>query len=58
MLPTKDEVVQLRNYMKASIEKFSKENESFSSEFNSHLAIIRRYDEVISEKASKHALYQ
>ena len=58
LLPTKDEVVQLRNYMKSSIEKFSQENKEFHSEFHHHLAIIRRYDEVISDKASKHSIYQ
>ena len=44
--------------MKSSIEKFSTENKDFSAEFQAHLAIIRRYDEVISDKASKHSIYQ
>lgn len=58
LLPTKEEVVQLRNHMKTSIEKFTVENRDFTSEFHAHLAIIRRYDEVISDKASKHSVVQ
>ena len=57
MLPTKDEVMTLRNFMKNSVEKFQTDNDNFSKEFTAHLAIIRRYDEVISEKASKHSVY-
>ena len=57
LLPTKDEVVQLRTYMKQSIEKFTSENRDFTQEFHAHLAIIRRYDEVLSDKASKHSVY-
>lgn len=57
LLPTKDEVVQLRTYMKSSIEKFTGENKDFTNEFNQHLAIIRRYDEVLTDKASKHSVY-
>ena len=56
LLPTKDEVVQLRGHMKSSIEKFTIENRDFTSEFHAHLAIIRRYDEVLSDKASKHSV--
>lgn len=56
LLPTKDEVVQLRSYMKSSIEKFTSENKDFTGEFQAHLAIIRRYDEVLSDKASKHSV--
>ena len=58
LLPTKEEVTTLRNYMKNNIESFSNDNSSFQKEFNAHLAIIRRYDEVLSEKASKHSVYQ
>ena len=56
LLPTKDEVVQLRGHMKSSIEKFTIENRDFTSECHAHLAIIRRYDEVLSDKASKHSV--
>ena len=58
LLPTKDEVVQLRSYLKNSIEKFTTDNKDFSSEFYQHMAIIRRYDEVLSDKASKHSIYE
>ena len=58
LLPTKEEVTSLRHNMKVSIETFSNSNDTFSREFHAHLAIIRRYDEVISEKASKMALYE
>lgn len=58
LLPTKEEVVSLRTYMRTSIDKFTNDNNSFARDFDSHLAIIRRYDEVLSEKASKHTVYQ
>lgn len=57
MLPTKDEVIQLRTYMRTNIDKFKDESEQFKQQFDGHLEIIRRYDEIISEKASKHSLY-
>ena len=57
LLPTKEEVVSLRTYMRTSIDKFTNDNNSFARDFDSHLAIIRRYDEVLSEKASKHTVY-
>lgn len=44
--------------MKNSIEKFTTENKDFSNEFYQHMAIIRRYDEVLSDKASKHSIYE
>lgn len=58
LLPTKDEVVVLRTFMKESVDQFRGDNEMFHREFENHLAIIRRYDEVISEKASKHSIVQ
>jgi hypothetical protein len=58
LLPTKEEVTTLRTYMKNNIESFTNDNSSFHKEFSAHLAIIRRYDEVLSEKASKHSVYQ
>lgn len=56
-LPTKAEVIALRNYMRTNIDKFREENQQFTLDFDAHLAIIARYDEILSEKASKHALY-
>jgi len=58
LLPTKEEVTTLRHYMRNNIDKFSVDNESFKAEFDSHMEIIRRYDEVLSEKASKHSVYE
>ncbi len=43
--------------MKENIEKFASDNDAFAKDFAAHLAIIRRYDEVLSEKASKHSVY-
>ena len=56
MLPTKEEVTTLRVFMKNSIDTFSADNANFHKDFNAHLAIIARYDEVLSDKASKHSL--
>ena len=47
----------MRDHVKINLEKFGKQNDEFASEFNAHLEIIRRYDEVLSEKASKVSLY-
>ena len=58
LLPSKDEVLELRSHVSSNISKFSKDNAHFTKEFETHLEIIRRYDEVISEKASKMALYE
>lgn len=58
LLPTKEEVLKLRQFMKESVDNFKGDNEMFHKEFANHLAIIRRYDEVISEKASKHSIFQ
>ena len=49
--------MELRTFMKNSVEKFKHDNDTFHEQFDSHLAIIRRYDEVLSEKASRHSLY-
>ena len=58
LLPSKEEVTELRNHVSSNIARFSKDNTRFSSEFDTHLEIIRRYDEVISNKASKHAVIE
>lgn len=44
--------------MNTNIEEFKTQNTKFSRQFNAHISIISRYDEVISGKASKHALYE
>lgn len=58
LLPTKEEVTTLRHYMRNNIDKFAEDNTNFKNQFEEHLEIIRRYDEVISEKASKHSVYE
>lgn len=58
LLPTREEVSSLRNHMKNNIDKFGEDNIKFKNEFEGHLEIIRRYDEVISEKANKHSVSQ
>ena len=56
VLPTQEEINHLKGYLRDNINFFSVQNKDFNSKFEEHLAIIRRYDEVISEKANKHAL--
>ena len=56
LLPSKEEVKVLRNYMHTNIEKFTEDNGVFKAAFDGHLSIIRRYDEVLSEKANKHSV--
>ena len=54
LLPSKEEIVDLRNHVSGNIARFSKDNQAYKSEFQHHLEIIRRYDEVLMQKASKH----
>ena len=56
LLPTKEEVTSLRTYTRTNIDKFQEDNAEFKEEFDGHLSIIRRYDEVLSEKANKHSV--
>ena len=58
LLPSKEEVTELRTHVSSNIARFSKDNTRFTQEFETHLEIIRRYDEVISNKASKHAVIE
>ena len=58
LLPTREEVTTLRNHMRTNIDKFTEDNAAFKAEFGGHLQIIRRYDEVLSEKANKHSVSQ
>ena len=44
--------------MRVNVDRFSEDNASFARDFSAHLEIIRRYDEVLSDKASKHSLYE
>ena len=58
VLPRKEEVLELREHVGSSIARFSTDNDLFHSDFDKHLEIIRRYDEVISNKASKHSVIE
>ena len=51
------EVASLRNHVYSSLDKYGLQSAEQASKFNEHLEIIRRYDEVISDKASKQALF-
>ena len=44
--------------LKDGLNEFRKDNKMFKLEFENNNEIIRRYDEVISEKSSKQALYK
>ena len=56
LLPKKDHVDRLENYVSTHIEKFKKDNTLYASNFYEHNEIIRRYDEVLSQKASRISL--
>ena len=58
VLPRKEEVLELREHVGSSIARFSTDNSTFHADFDKHLEIIRRYDEVISNKASKHSVIE
>jgi hypothetical protein len=44
--------------LNTNVQKFKEQNDSFRKEFENNNEIIRRYDEVIMEKASKTTVYQ
>ena len=54
LLPSKEEVADLRDHVASNISRFSKDNHTFQKDFQHHLEIIRRYDEILIQKASKH----
>ena len=58
VLPHKDQITNMQTYMNKNVSEFAAQNKEFLLQFNEHLAIIRRYDEIISDKASKHSLYE
>jgi len=43
----------MRAYVSSSIETFQLDNINFNKDFQTQNEIIRRYDEVLSQKASK-----
>jgi hypothetical protein len=47
-----EDVEELKNYVTENIENFGSDNREFHSDFTTHNEIIRRYDEVLSQKAS------
>ena len=57
-LPRVDEVSQLRSYVMNNIERFHLDNKTFHEDFKTQNEIIRRYDEVLSQKVSGITLEQ
>jgi len=54
-LPKVEDVERQNRYVTDNIEKFKADNKLFHSEYIKHNEIIRRYDEVLSSKASRMA---
>ena len=52
-LPTKEELESMHDTMRDDIVEFRDDNINFKSEFEKQNEIIRRYDEVLTQKASK-----
>ena len=48
----------MKELVDRSVTSFSKDNNHFRSEFEIHLGIIRRFDEVLTSKASKISMYE
>jgi hypothetical protein len=46
-------VKNLNETVTSAIENFERDNAHFTKEFETHLGIIRRYDEILTQKASK-----
>lgn len=55
-LPKQEEVDEQREHVNATIKKFNAENKSFKNEMLRQSKILRRFDEVISEKTNKVSL--
>ena len=58
LLPTTDELNNMKSDMKHTLDVYKSERDVFAAEFHSHVEIIRRYDEIMTEKASKHSIYE
>ena len=48
----------MRTYVRTNINKFSGDNSTFEKEFHVMQEILRRYDEILMGKASKHSVYE
>lgn len=48
----------MKEMVDRSVTSFWKDNEHFRSEFEIHLGIIRRFDEVLTSKASKISMHE
>jgi hypothetical protein len=57
-LPSKTEIKALTELVYTNLEQYGRDNTYFKGEFEVNLGIIRRYDEIITQKASKTALYE
>lgn len=57
-LPTQFQVKELHDNVDSSLRGFSRDMTTFKIEFETHLALIRRFDEIITTKASKNSLYE
>ena len=55
-LPRQEEVDEQREYVNATIKKFNAENKSFKAEIGRQSKILRRFDEILSEKTNKLSL--
>ena len=56
ILPDKDDVERLKKFMNDSIASFRADNRQFHMDFKIQNEIIRQYDEVLSQRASKVSL--
>ena len=53
ILPRREDVEQVQKHLNESLEEFKNDNKQFHLDFQKQNEIIRRYDEIISSKASK-----
>jgi hypothetical protein len=58
VLPTKADIEIMQYSISQQLEDFGESNKTFKEQFGTHLEIIRRYDEVLSTKASKDKIYE
>ena len=57
-LPKFQDVEELKTYIVDNVENFSADNTMFHRDFHLQKEIIRRYDEVLSNKANKLTVFE
>lgn len=55
-LPKVEDFEKMTKFLEDSVNKYDADNTQFHADINEHNEIIRRYDEVLIQKGSRHEL--